>query len=272
VIIAIFFSESVALWALAGAGAAMAALITCNRLGVKRPAPYVLLGLVLWVFVLKSGIHATVAGVLLASVIPAGVRLARERFVEAVRNVAAGGDHEDSDELAPDTAMHRVRGLLDDVESPLLRWEHGIAPYVLFFIMPLFALANAGVAITGESGGLGTVGWGVALGLFLGKPLGVTLGAWFGVRMGWSDMGEGLSWPRLHAAAWLAGIGFTMSLFISGLALSDQSALAAKLGLLMGSLAAGIIGTLLLLRTCPKSEEDAASLSCRVVRDAVDGR
>ena len=265
-IIALFFTQTLAVPALLLAGAAMAVLVVLNRTGVRRPAPYVLLGLLLWVAILKSGVHATVAGVLLAAVIPAGRRTALASFSTRAREVLERGDREDGDGIAPDTALHRVRALCDEVEPPLVRWEHALAPYVLFGIMPLFALANAGVPVTGaDSGSLGPVGWGVALGLLLGKPTGIVLGAWLGVKANLCETPAALSWQQIRAAGWLGGIGFTMSLFIAGLAMAGPAAISAKLGLLLGSLGAAAVGSALLLRACPK---EPGSARARHVRPA----
>src|SRR5690606_36192221 len=194
-----------------------------------------------------------------------------DNFVGRVRGLVLGGDREDDDELAPDTVIHRVRDLCDEVESPLLRWEHGLQPYVLFFIMPVFALANAGVTL-GGGGGLGPVGWGVALGLLLGKPLGITLGAWIGVKAGLCEISETVTWKQIHAAGWLGGIGFTMSLFIANLALTGAPATSAKLGLLLGSVAAGVIGSVLLLRACPRPIDEVATIADDKSESAITAR
>jgi NhaA family Na+:H+ antiporter len=253
-IVAAFLTDKVVLLALGAAAGVIVLLSVLNRSGVRHPVPYALLGIILWLAVLKSGVHATVAGVALAATIPAGRAITLPLFVSESSDAIGLGEREDGDEMPPDTAVHRVRELANKVESPLIRWEHGLQPYVLYGVMPIFALANAGVSVGGEaaSQGLGPVGWGVALGLLLGKPIGVTLGAWLGVKTGFCALPQGVSWGQIHAASWLAGIGFTMSLFISNLALTGPSATAAKLGLLLGSVLAGIIGVILLIRTCPK--------------------
>lgn len=191
----------------------MAGLALLNRAGVHSTLAYLALGAVLWLAILKSGVHATVAGVLLALFIPARAR----------------------------------RG---DDRTPLLeRWEHALQPWVLFGIMPIFALANAGVVIAGEHSVSLTspVSLGVALGLLLGNPIGITLMSWLAVRTGLSELPEGVTWARLHAVSWLAGIGFTMSLFIAGLAVDGAALASAKLSLLVASGCAGLMGTGLLL-------------------------
>ena len=250
-IIAAFLTDTVALTALLVAAGVMVLLTAVNRSGVRHPLPYVILGLVLWVAFLKSGVHATIAGVLLAVTIPARTLVPIGAFALYANDVLEKVDSESPDAIAPDTAVHRVRHLCDEVEAPMLRWEHGLQPYVLFAIVPVFALANAGVSIGGSGDGLGPIGWGVAAGLLFGKPIGITLGAWIGVKLRACELPAAISWRQVWAVSWFGGIGFTMSLFISNLALSDESAVPAKLGLLLGSVLAGIAGSVLLLRACP---------------------
>jgi len=212
-IIAVFFTAGLSWPALAVVAATIGALFAANRLGVRRTSVYVVLGLILWLGVLKSGLHATLAGVLLAAFIPGSGR---------------PGDHG---------------------ESPVVHWEHAIQPAVLFVIVPVFALANAGVSLAGAAApGTGPIALGVALGLLVGKPLGITLFARLAVGRGLAELPRELSWQQLHAAGWLAGIGFTMSLFIGRLALAGPPLEAAKVGLLAGSALAAVIGSVLVWR------------------------
>jgi NhaA family Na+:H+ antiporter len=218
--------------------------------------PYIVVGLVLWLAVLKSGLHATLAGVLLAMAVPLRGAVAPETFLARLTGLVGTSDRESAGGLAPDSLLHRARAACDDAEAPLVRWEHAIQPTVLFFIVPVFALANAGVALgsqvveNGWAGSTGAVTRGVALGLFVGKPLGVTAFAWLAVRLGVAELPEQLDWRKLHASSWLAGIGFTMSLFISGLALTGPALEAAKQGLLIGSGLAAVLGTALVWKAC----------------------
>ncbi len=132
--------------------------------------------------------------------------------------------------------------------------EHALHPWVTFFIMPVFAFANAGVALSGNLADTFAhpVTLGVILGLLLGKPLGITAASWLAVRSGLASLPGGVTWRHIHAAGWLGGIGFTMSLFVAGLAFMDESLLTmSKLGIFIASLSAGIIGSLLLLRSRP---------------------
>ncbi|WP_286239834.1 Na+/H+ antiporter NhaA [Neptuniibacter halophilus] len=215
IIIALFYTVDLSVESLMVASAAVVALILMNRLGVMRIAAYVLVGTVLWVSVLKSGVHATLAGVVLAFAIPM------------------------SDKKNPGY-------------SPLETLEHALHPWVAFMILPLFAFANAGVALAGMSLEklAEPVPMGIMLGLFLGKQLGVFLFSAVAIGVGWCKKPEGSTWLSLYAVAVLTGIGFTMSLFIDSLAFEGMEALfnsADKLAVLIGSFASAILGYLLLL-------------------------
>lgn len=216
VIIALFYTGSVSVAALCGAGAVLAALVLVNRMGVARLWPYLALGAVLWVFFLKSGVHATLAGVVLALCIPLRASPARP----------------------------------DDRHSPLHILEHRLAPWVSFFIVPLFGFANAGVSFAGVSPGalFEPVPLGVAAGLFVGKQAGVFAAAAAAIRMGWAELPRHASWRQLYGVALLCGIGFTMSLFIGLLAFPGSAALqdGVKLGVIAGSTLSATAGALLL--------------------------
>ena len=221
VIIALFFTESLSPLMLGLAVAAAAILFVMNFMGVMRLAPYLIVGAALWVFTLKSGVHATVAGVVLAAAIP------------IVRSPARP----------------------DDPHSPLHALEHALHGWVAYLILPIFALANAGVTLSGAN--LATVGQpitlGIALGLFAGKQIGVFGGAWLAIKLGIAKRPTGASWAQIYGVALLCGIGFTMSLFIGPLALDNDSAQKAiKIGVLSGSLVSAVAGWLV-LRLAPSS-------------------
>jgi NhaA family Na+:H+ antiporter len=210
-VIAIFYTASIWWTSLAVAASVLVALVLLNGVGVRHAAPYLILGVVLWVAVLMSGIHATIAGVLLAMTIPAKAR--------------------------------------DETESSLLeRLEHTLHAPVAFVIVPLFALANAGVRIGGSSSHVSVaVLSGVAVGLVVGKPLGITLASWLAVRSRFAALPDGVTWRLLQGVSWLGGIGFTMSLFVGALAFTDVELLdSAKLGVLLASCAAAFMGWLML--------------------------
>ncbi len=209
IIIALFYTAELSGLALALAGAALIGLAVLNRRGVRRFTPYLLLGAFLWVCVLKSGVHATLAGVAVAMAIP-------------LRSRAGEVEH-----------------------GPLLRAEHGLHPWVNFLILPLFAFANAGVSFAGM--GLDILGQGITLGiiagLVIGKPVGVFLGAFLAVKLGIGRLPPGTGWGLIGATGFVAGIGFTMSLFIGSLAYSTPEAAAqVRLGVLSASVIAAGLG------------------------------
>ncbi|WP_407529286.1 Na+/H+ antiporter NhaA [Methylobacterium oryzisoli] len=216
VIIAVFYTADLSMPMLGLAAAVLAMLVTLNRVGLRRLGPYLILGFVLWLLVLRSGLHATIAGVLLALTIP----------------------------LRPSP------GRPDDTASPLHALEHALQPWVAYAIVPVFGFANAGVALSGL--GLkdlfAPVTLGVAAGLFVGKQIGVFGGIWLAVRTGLAQKPAGATWQHVYGVALLCGIGFTMSLFIGALAFAGQPALEAetKLGVLAGSLLSTLVGALVL--------------------------
>jgi NhaA family Na+:H+ antiporter len=213
VIIALFYTGDISAVSLGLAAATLALLVVLNRAGVTRLTPYLILGAALWFFVLRSGVHATIAGVLLALTIPLKVS----------------------------------RGAPDDLQgSALHRLEHGLQGWVTFLIIPIFGFANAGVSFAGLSASVLTdnLTLGVALGLLVGKLVGVFGSAWLVIRLDWADMPMGASTSQLFGTALLCGIGFTMSLFIGLLAFANDPALQGevKIGILCGSIASGILG------------------------------
>ena len=264
-VIALFYTASISWLSLAVGVGVLAALATINRAGVRHPIPYALLGVVLWVAFLKSGIHATIAGVLLAMTIPARRRIAPQAFVATVHdNLAAferacGPETSVMTNSALQEAVDRIEDACEGAQTPLMRLEHGLHGVVAFGIMPLFALANAGVRLVG--GGLAEsfvspVTLGVIAGLVLGKPIGITLAAWLAVRSGAAILPGGVSWRLVVGVSLLGGIGFTMSLFIAGLAFPDAATLdASKLGILAASLVAGLAGWLVLRAVGPARPE-----------------
>ncbi|MEY2884123.1 MAG: hypothetical protein RL490_1847 [Pseudomonadota bacterium] len=217
-IIAIAYTDSLNLPALGAAAAGLSVLVICNRRGVQALWPYLLVGAGVWFAMLQSGIHATLAGVAVAFTIP----------------------------------LTRTRGTPEAEGSPLLRLEHALAPISAFVIVPIFGFANAGVDLRGlaPADAVAPVPLGIALGLLLGKQLGV-FGAIAGlVRAGIADAPAGASWRQLWGLSVLCGIGFTMSLFIAALAFGEGTAqdMAAKLGILAGSILSALAGWLILSR------------------------
>jgi NhaA family Na+:H+ antiporter len=215
-----------------------------------------LLGVTLWIAVFQSGIHGTVAGVLLAFTIPARTRLDSDAFVVRARAIVddfegrtVGG--EDASTEAHHAALWELEDAAERAQAPMLRMENALHPWTSYLIVPLFALANAGVAIRGELGAMVVepVFLGILLGLVIGKQVGISLAAYAVVRLGLASLPDGVRWRHIYGAAWLGGIGFTMSLFIAGLAYGEGSALAvAKVSILGASVVAGIGGYLVLRR------------------------
>ena len=253
-VIALFYTADISWLALGVAGVVLLLLILMNRLDVRHPLVYGLLGIALWAAFLESGVHATVAGVLLALTIPARSR------VDALQFLHCGHDYLEAFEQAGKCSNNiltnpRQRGALQALESacekaqaPLQRFEHILHPWMGFVIMPIFALANAGIVLGGNTlaGLTSPIALGVAAGLILGKQMGVMVAALLLIKGKVTDMPLGVSWRQIYGASWLAGIGFTMSLFIGSLAFTDQAMLnEAKIGILLASIIATLGGAIL---------------------------
>src|ERR687894_1181277 len=258
-LMAVFYTSDISWTALAVGAAFLVALVGANVAGVGKPLIYGLLGIGLWLAFLKSGVHATIAGVLLAMTVPASSYIDTGLFLKRSRGLLdrfeqageRGGDPVLSNEERQG-ALHALNRANEDVEPPLQELEHALHPWVVFAIMPLFALANAGVLLGEDftSTLLNPVSVGIVAGLLLGKQVGITLFVWLAVKSGVSEMPQGVTWMHIYGASWLAGIGFTMSLFISDLAFADSPLLnVAKLGILAASVIAGITGWSIIRRT-----------------------
>jgi NhaA family Na+:H+ antiporter len=252
-VIALFYTENLKVNALLYSLLFWGAMIAMNRLGVRNALIYFLVSLGMWFFMLKSGVHATVAGVLGAFAIPVRSRIDPELFIVRVREYLNQFDQPVTERtiiLSPEqqSAVEAIEREALRVQSPLQRLEHRLHYFVAFFVMPIFALANAGVALGGEGGLNWTsrVIWGVALGLLIGKPLGIALFSWLAVRLGLAQLPQGINFVHIVGVGFLAGIGFTMALFIAGLAFRGDELNYAKLGILAGSALAGAIGFMML--------------------------
>ena len=225
IIIALFYTENLAVSSLILGGIGLAALIGLNRAGVRSLTPYLLIGLAIWVCFLKSGVHATLAGVLIALTIP------------------MGKEHADD-------------------HSPLHELEHELHPWIAFMVLPIFAFANAGVPLTGLSveAVMAPIPLGIILGLVIGKQLGVFGATWAAVKLGIAKLPKGVGWREVYGIACLTGIGFTMSLFIGTLAFDTSDQLnQVRLGVLIGSLISGVIGYAVLRQSFSASSSDTVS-------------
>jgi NhaA family Na+:H+ antiporter len=254
-VIALFYTSDISLVALAAAGALLALLVVANLLHVRKPVVYAALGVFLWLAFLQSGVHATIAGVVLAFTIPSRFRIRGADFIAFSRQAldeferAGGNENDIMTNQARQKWLHGLEMACEHVDTPLLRLEHALIPWVSFVIMPVFALANAGVEIGGGFvPALGSrISLGIILGLVLGKQIGITLFTWLAVRLGLGSLPEGVTWKQVYATGWLAGIGFTMSLFIANLGFGAGEQLEmSRIGILCGSLLAGLIGYILL--------------------------
>ena len=274
-VIAVFYSGGVSWTALGAGGALLVLAAVANAAGVRRPSAYAVIGVALWAAVLLSGVHATVAGVLLAMTIPVRTRIAEGTFLIKARRALADFDQAALCTSADPrttvlsntghhTALEELETLCEAAQPPLIRMEHALHGVVGFGIMPLFALANAGVALDGAALGAALshpVTLGAFIGLLIGKPIGIVAFSWAAVRLRWAALPDGVTWRSLTGAGVLGGIGFTMALFIAALAFPaprDGSAVgagalldAAKVGVLAASTLAGLVGWLL-LRSSPR--------------------
>ena len=257
IVIAVFYTGDIA-WGNLGIGTIfLAVLVVVGRLGIRHPLVYAVLGAAVWLAFLYSGVHATVAGVLVAATIPIRVRvdpagfLARGRDLLLVFERSGEYGHEDETSSEQRAILKELEDTAQEMQSPLQRFENALHPWVAFVIMPLFALSNAGVKIEGDFFAALThpVTIGIVLGLVIGKQVGVTLFSWAAVRFGFAALPYGVTWLQFYGVALLGGIGFTMSLFITNLAFTTQAlSTEAKIGILLGSAISGVIGYLVLLR------------------------
>jgi NhaA family Na+:H+ antiporter len=256
-VIAIFYTEEISYRSLIAGLIGIAISYLANRLGVRRPLVYALIGILVWLATLKSGVHATIAGILLAFTIPTDTYLDVSSFVERARRLVDRIEGHQSCGAESDThscqgVAHNLERTAEQLQQPLYRIEHLLQPWVTFLIMPLFALANAGVHILGHVGGAlhSPVSHGVALGLFMGKPIGITLFSWLAIKSGLAAGPKDAGMTKLIGASCLCGIGFTMSLFIANLAFGKSLELdLSKIGTLSASLLSGILGSVILSRT-----------------------
>ena len=232
-----------------------------KEMGEKRMFFYLVPAVVIWGLFYYSGVHSAISGVAMAMLIPMTPRYSKEYFAHKMRHLkelmlAARTSGDDFPNEHHRFYMRRMRLLAADSVGMSYRLEHSLAPYVTFLVMPIFALANAGVEITSPeylnifhySSEIGSIGMGIFFGLVVGKPLGIFLASWGAVKSGLAVMPEGATWRLLLAVACLGGIGFTMSLFVDALAYTEPDLVdRGKIAILMGSMAAAVLGCLLIL-------------------------
>jgi Na+:H+ antiporter, NhaA family len=260
IVIALFYASSIAWGHLAIGGLILLLLMGANLIGVRHSLVYAVLGILLWLAFLESGIHATIAGVLLAMTIPSRSHLDKQGFLQKSRsllgqieNGAEGSDFSGKAEHQQ-ASVRALSQYCEDLEAPIQRFEHALQPWVTFVIMPLFAFANAGVQFGANIGTLflDPVPLGIFFGLVIGKQLGITLFSWVAVKSRIALLPASVSWRQIYGVSWLGGIGFTMSLFIAGLAFGGSDLMAeAKVGIYAASVVAGLGGAWMLSRRKP---------------------
>jgi len=269
-VIAVFYTDTIHLGALLVAVACLLILVGVNSAGGRRPLPYVVFGILMWLAMIKSGVHATLAGVLTALTVPASSFCDAGLFTDRMGELAGDFRQQIARETTgsrfnilrnvnKQTILQSMENIVHKMESPLQRMEHHLHVWVSFLIVPLFALANAGIPIDVST--LGTVlqhpvTLGVMAGLIFGKVVGIFLFSWVVVKAGWSKLPTRVKFSQVAGVGLLGGIGFTMSIFIGSIAFpSDPEYLInAKIGIVLASLLAGIAGYLWLLKTTEKRD------------------
>ncbi|GGE39840.1 Na(+)/H(+) antiporter NhaA [Pedobacter psychrotolerans] len=255
-VIAFFYTDQINFVPLAIGAGFLILLMVGNRIGIRSAIFYLILGICVWIGFLLSGVHATIAGVLVAFTIPAVTRIDEQIYSSNLRKLSYDFEADIPERgklITPDQnkTIQKVKTLSMAAETPLQTIEHALHPWVAFGIMPLFALANAGIVISADffSSIANPVSIGVAAGLIIGKFSGILFFCWIMVKFRLSKLPEGANWKHIAGVALLAGIGFTMSLFISGLAFKNPVFIdQAKYGILIASIFAGILGTIVLKR------------------------
>ena len=267
-VIAVFYSSNIDWIILFAALFIFLILVLLNRLNIQNPNIYIIFGVILWFFILQSGIHATIAGVLLAFTIPARNKVDANRFIVEtqllIEEFETSGKCESEVVLnqRQQSAIKALETACQNVEPPLQRYERLLHYWVAFAIIPIFILANSGVLLGDIPPTIHVIELGIFFGLVLGKPIGISLATWIAVKSGITSLPSGLTWMHILGASFLAGIGFTMALFIGNLAITDPVLLImTKFSILVASLIAAILGVVILARTTP-IELDLEEFEC----------
>jgi NhaA family Na+:H+ antiporter len=252
-VIALFYTGQIHTEYLIAGGAVTALLVVLNRIGVYGALPYAVCGVILWLFLHEAGLHATLAGVILAVLIPTLPPANLHALLAQAATVIHLEDNHTGEAMRPgpsEPALRTLDAIHARIESPADKLLRSVEPWSSYLVLPIFALANAGVAWSADVfEGHGRLICAITLGLLLGKPIGIVLAAWLAVRVGVADKPDAYSWRQLCGAGALGGIGFTMSLFIAGIAFPDSGVYAgAKIAIFLASLSAGALGTLILWR------------------------
>lgn len=261
-VIAIFYSAEVSYGYLIVAAILYCFLYYMGKFGVTQKIFFLLIGVVIWYLFLQSGIHSTISGVILAFVIPARPRLDAGKYIKRIRDIISTFPVSKSDDIVLSNEQIAMLKLVerasDWVISPLQSLEDNLHGMVNFVILPLFAFANAGVVFSGSGNIVGDVSIAVAIGLLLGKFIGIFMFTWLAIKSGLTPMPPGMNWKNIAGVSLLGGIGFTVSLFIANLSFAgDYPELLnqAKFGVLFGTVVAGILGYIVLNAVLPKGEK-----------------
>jgi NhaA family Na+:H+ antiporter len=247
-VIALFYTADLSITALLVAGGLLMVILAMQRFGIRAVVAYAIVGFFVWAAVLESGVHATIAGVILGAITPSRPAVDSDTFAEVgeelmarYKQAVADGDHDEAEAL-----LGKLEEFTVETESPLERMERRFHPVSAYFVLPIFALANSGVQLSGEAvaAALGSpITLGVALGLTAGKVVGVLGSSWLAVRTRIAELPAAVNWIHVTGVGLLAGIGFTVALFITGLAFTDPVLVdQGKIGILGASLVAGILG------------------------------
>lgn len=256
IVIALFYTEQLNLQLVLVAVGMFALLLVMNRLGIRKPLPYLLVSILLWYATLLSGVHATVAGVLAAFAIPARPRLHPRNLAMKLRSAAKQMDQIDENpktDMLADAKNHEVVEAVEErakeTKTPLRSWETTLERPVSLFVIPIFAFLNAGIVISLETFNAmipATISWGIIAGLVLGKPIGIILMTWMALKLNWGQLPENVTLKHIVGVGLLAGMGFTMSIFIASLSFPSQPEMLiqAKLSIMLATALAGALGVL----------------------------
>ncbi|QOY52406.1 Na+/H+ antiporter NhaA [Candidatus Sulfurimonas baltica] len=265
IVIAIFYTEQINILPLILAGASFLILVSFNRFGIHAILPYFIVGLAMWFFMLESGVHATIAGVIAAMAIPSKPKFTPVDFTLHTKNLL---DEYDNYPIGADHTLHEkqkailqnIKNKIDSIRTPAARLENDLHLPVSLIVIPLFALANAGISIDFSSFGetlLEPVSLGIIAGLIFGKVIGIAGVSWLAIKLGIAKLPQGSSMSQVFGVAFLGGIGFTMSIFVADLAFIDNETLIfqAKVGILVASLFSGLFGFFWLRQTVKKDKQ-----------------
>jgi len=269
-VIAVFYTESIDFNELLYAGFFLLVLIVANLAGIRRTVFYAVIGFSgVWIAFIYSGVHATIAGVLIALTIPARTKIGEIDYIDKLTIYLDKFKNENPDSKSTLLTkgqvylISKIKDLNDKAHTPLQKIEHALHPITAYFILPIFALSNAGVHIDGSIDDMlfHPISLGIITGLVLGKFLGISLLSRLVVKFKWAELPEGVTWRHIYGVAFLAGIGFTMSMFISDLAFKDdQFKQIAKVGIMAASLISAIIGMIWLSSTAIPAKETPSDL------------